>query len=50
MIETIQLPADLAQFDLPAAVNQRLQNLLDRQDSGRVKRFLMITFSSNPSN
>ncbi len=30
----VELPADLAQFRLPEGVNQRLQALLDRQDSG----------------
>jgi hypothetical protein len=31
----IDLPADLAQFRLPKAVADRLQTLLDRQDSGQ---------------
>lgn len=31
----IDAPADLARFRLPAAVNRRLQNLLDEQDGGR---------------
>jgi hypothetical protein len=31
----IDLPADLARFRLPAAVAARLQELLDRQDSGQ---------------
>jgi hypothetical protein len=31
----VDLPADLAQFRLPEAVNARLQTLLDRQDSGQ---------------
>src|SRR5271156_3568231 len=31
----LDLPADLAQFRLPAAVAARLQTLLDRQDSGQ---------------
>jgi hypothetical protein len=31
----VELPDDLAGFRLPAAVNERLQSLLDRQDSGR---------------
>jgi hypothetical protein len=31
----IDLPDDLARFRLPAAVNARLQALLDRQDSGQ---------------
>jgi hypothetical protein len=30
------LPADLDRFHLPAAVNERLQELLDRQDRGDV--------------
>lgn len=30
----VELPQDLQQFRLPAAVNARLQRLLDRQDSG----------------
>jgi len=30
----MEMPDDLAKFKLPAAVNQRLQNLLDRQDRG----------------
>ena len=32
---TIDAPADLARFKLPAAVNSRLQSLLDRQDAGQ---------------
>jgi len=31
---TIDPPADLARFRLPAAVDARLQSLLDRQDAG----------------
>jgi hypothetical protein len=31
----IELPADLARFRLPEAVNARLQSLLDRQDAGQ---------------
>ncbi len=31
----IDLPAELAQFRLPRAVADRLQTLLDRQDSGQ---------------
>ena len=31
----VDLPADLARFQLPAAVAARLQELLDRQDSGQ---------------
>lgn len=34
MLETIELPADLVPLELPAAVQARLQFLLDRQDSG----------------
>ena len=30
----VDLPADLARFQLPQAVAARLQSLLDRQDSG----------------
>lgn len=30
----LEIPADLSRFRLPAAVNARLQELLDRQDSG----------------
>ena len=31
----VDLPDDLARFKLPKAVADRLQSLLDRQDSGR---------------
>ena len=31
----LDLPDDLAQFRLPAAVGARLQTLLDRQDAGQ---------------
>lgn len=31
----VDLPADLARFQLPAAVAARLQELLDRQDLGQ---------------
>ena len=31
----LDLPADLARFKLPPAVEARLQELLDRQDSGQ---------------
>ncbi len=31
----LELPNDLAQFQLPAGVADRLQELLDRQDSGK---------------
>lgn len=30
----VELPSDLARFQLPAAVQDRLQELLDRQDAG----------------
>ncbi len=30
----LELPDDLAEFRLPAGVDARLQDLLDRQDSG----------------
>lgn len=36
MAETIEIPAELAQFQLPEAVQARLQFLLDRQDAGEV--------------
>ena len=31
----VQMPDDLAEFRLPPGVNARLQELLDKQDSGR---------------
>ena len=31
----LELPDDLASFGLPAGVKNRLQELLDRQDSGK---------------
>ena len=34
MLETIEIPLALAHFQLPAAVQSRLQHLLDRQDLG----------------
>lgn len=34
MSEIVEIPVELAQFQLPAAVQERLQFLLDRQDSG----------------
>lgn len=36
MAETIEIPAELAYFQLPDAVQARLQFLLDRQDAGEV--------------
>jgi HNH endonuclease len=35
MMETIEIPAELACFKLPEAVQARLQELLDRQDAGQ---------------
>ena len=34
MVPTIELPVNLVQFELPEAVQARLQVLLDRQDAG----------------
>jgi hypothetical protein len=34
MPEVIEVPVELAQFNLPQAVQERLQFLLDQQDSG----------------
>ncbi len=34
MVETIEIPVNLTHFRLPEAVQQRLQALLDCQDSG----------------
>ncbi len=34
MPDTIEIPLELARFQLPNAVQQRLQFLLDRQDEG----------------
>ena len=31
----LEIPGDLEQFKLPPGVNDRLQELLDRQDQGR---------------
>ena len=31
----VEMPDDLARFRLPQGVQQRLQDLLDKQDSGR---------------
>ena len=36
MVETIEIPIELAHFQLPEAVQERLQFLLDRQDAGKV--------------
>lgn len=35
MPETIELPINLIRFELPIAVQARLQDLLDRQDAGK---------------
>ena len=34
MSEVIEIPIELTQFQLPQAVQERLQSLLDRQDEG----------------
>lgn len=34
MIDTIEIPAELARFGLPDGLQARLQDLLDRQDGG----------------
>ena len=34
MLGTIEIPRELVHFQLPQAVNARLQHLLDRQDAG----------------
>lgn len=34
MAQVVEIPIGLAQFQLPAAVHDRLQFLLDRQDAG----------------
>lgn len=34
MITTIELPEEVVHFELPEAVQNRLQYLLDRQDAG----------------
>ena len=34
MVEVIEIPAELVRFDLPEALQARLQHLLDKQDSG----------------
>ena len=34
MLDTIEIPRELVHFQLPAAVQARLQHLLDRQDAG----------------
>jgi hypothetical protein len=35
VVVELDLPADLEQFQLPPGVNDRLQELLDRQDHGK---------------
>ncbi|MCC5605172.1 hypothetical protein [Nostoc favosum] len=34
MVEIIQIPVELTHFQLPEAVQERMQFLLDRQDAG----------------
>ncbi len=34
MVEVVEIPVELTQFQLPQAVQDRLQLLLDRQDQG----------------
>ena len=34
MLETIEIPRELVHFQLPEAVQARLQHLLDHQDAG----------------
>ncbi|MEZ4616754.1 MAG: hypothetical protein R2867_14800 [Caldilineaceae bacterium] len=34
MLDTIELPVNLVRFELPEAVQARLQDLLNRQDAG----------------
>ena len=34
ILTTIEIPEEVAQFELPDAVQDRLQNLLDKQDAG----------------
>jgi hypothetical protein len=36
MAETIEIPIELAHFQLPEAVQEHLQFLLDRQEAGEV--------------
>lgn len=35
MVEVVEIPIELTQFQLPQAVQDRLQLLLDRQDQGQ---------------
>jgi hypothetical protein len=35
MLEIVEIPIELTRFQLPEAVQARLQYLLDRQDEGR---------------
>jgi len=35
MPEVVEIPIELTQFQLPQAVQERLQGLLDRQDEGQ---------------
>ncbi len=36
MSEVIEIPTELIRFELPVAVQNRLQHLLDRQDAGEI--------------
>ena len=36
IIVELEMPLELGQFKLPPGVNERLQNLLDPQDSGEI--------------
>ncbi|MBE9199921.1 MULTISPECIES: hypothetical protein [unclassified Nodularia (in: cyanobacteria)] len=36
MPKVIEIPIDLTHFELPQAVQERLQSLLDRQEAGKV--------------
>jgi hypothetical protein len=42
MPEVVEIPVELAHFQLPKAVHARLQLLLDRQDAGEVLTLLEI--------
>lgn len=35
MVEVVEIPVELTQFQLPQAVQDRLQLLLDRKDKGQ---------------
>lgn len=38
MLTTIEIPEEVAHFELPEAVQERLQYLLDKQDAGEELR------------